>query len=282
MSPRRLRTRPLLRSSVATAEAVRWGLLPRGRSRGNGSLVYLEVIVAIAIACFLAAAIWAAPPRSSLHLSVDKDKLGCNYAPTTTTSSSSSSPSISIQYDSKRRVGRVELGEEGTNPSRASYSSPPLISDVNRRLRGGEISSTEKEMPSLARVITNTDLNFIFVGGKGGVGKTTISSSLAIQRAQMCAELGKGDVLLISTDPAHSLSDAFKINFTGDPTKVPGVKGLWMVEKEMGSWQDLVSKAGMDEFMGEFNKLQSWLTSLPGIDEATALASALERIRSKE
>jgi len=55
-----------------------------------------------------------------------------------------------------------------------------------------------------------------------------------------------------------------------------------MVEKEMGSWQDLVSKAGMDEFMGEFNKLQSWLTSLPGIDEATALASALERIRSKE
>lgn len=45
----------------------------------------------------------------------------------------------------------------------------------------------------------------LFVGGKGGVGKTTTAAALAM----MAAEGGK-KCLVVSTDPAHSLSDIFE------------------------------------------------------------------------
>eukprot|EP00549_Striatella_unipunctata_P011191 CAMPEP_0118690000 /NCGR_PEP_ID=MMETSP0800-20121206/9817_1 /TAXON_ID=210618 ORGANISM="Striatella unipunctata, Strain CCMP2910" /NCGR_SAMPLE_ID=MMETSP0800 /ASSEMBLY_ACC=CAM_ASM_000638 /LENGTH=427 /DNA_ID=CAMNT_0006587491 /DNA_START=71 /DNA_END=1354 /DNA_ORIENTATION=+ len=54
------------------------------------------------------------------------------------------------------------------------------------------------------------DSRFVICGGKGGVGKTTTSSSLAVA---MAAEGHK--VALVSTDPAHSLGDAFDMDFSG-------------------------------------------------------------------
>ncbi|MGM0525530.1 MAG: ArsA family ATPase [Pseudomonadota bacterium] len=48
------------------------------------------------------------------------------------------------------------------------------------------------------------DRKILLVGGKGGVGKTTVSSALSL----LAARAGKR-VLIVSTDPAHSLADAF-------------------------------------------------------------------------
>ena len=66
---------------------------------------------------------------------------------------------------------------------------------------------------------------FVFFGGKGGVGKTTMSSAYGLK----CARAGL-ETLVVSTDPAHSTADVFDQEFSDDPRSVEGVENLSVME----------------------------------------------------
>ena len=66
---------------------------------------------------------------------------------------------------------------------------------------------------------------FHFFGGKGGVGKTTLSAAYAARRA------ASGErVLVVSTDPAHSLGDVLEARLTGEPRRLKAKDALWAAE----------------------------------------------------
>ena len=126
---------------------------------------------------------------------------------------------------------------------------------------------------------------FIFVGGKGGVGKTSISSATALWLAKQ----GK-KTLIVSTDPAHSLSDSLETTIGHYPVEI--CENLYAVEidpdKAMEEKQKALesqkSIASADQLMGlDFLGEQMDLASAsPGADEAAAFEVFLSVMTSNE
>jgi arsenite-transporting ATPase len=110
----------------------------------------------------------------------------------------------------------------------------------------------------------------ILYTGKGGVGKTSVAAATA----RRCAAAGMRTVVL-STDPAHSLSDSLETELSGDPT--PCGKNLWgqevQAQQEMERhWEavqdwlgELLAQRGVDHISAEE------LTVPPGMDELFSL-----------
>ncbi len=110
----------------------------------------------------------------------------------------------------------------------------------------------------------------ILYTGKGGVGKTSVAAATA----RRCAAAGLRTVVL-STDPAHSLSDSFEQELGSKPTEIG--PSLWgqevQAQTEMESnWEavsgwlgDLLADRGVDRISAEE------LTVPPGMDELFSL-----------
>jgi arsenite/tail-anchored protein-transporting ATPase len=127
-------------------------------------------------------------------------------------------------------------------------------------------TDTKVSQQTLTGLLEASSLRWIFVGGKGGVGKTTCSCSLAVQLASV-----RESVLIISTDPAHNLSDAFRQKFSREPTRVDGFSNLYALEIDP-------APEAVDESDTTF--LTDIAGSIPGIDEAMSFAEVLKQVQS--
>lgn len=137
--------------------------------------------------------------------------------------------------------------------------------------------------PTLESIVKQDTLKWIFVGGKGGVGKTTTSSSIAVQLA---LNYPNHQFLLISTDPAHNLSDAFCQKFNKNATPVEGLNNLSCMEIDPeAAMSDLQQQAVQynNDPNDPLKSMMSDLTgSIPGIDEALSFMEVLKHIKSQK
>ena len=69
--------------------------------------------------------------------------------------------------------------------------------------------------------LLSSPTRYVFFTGKGGVGKTSLSTATAIQLAD-----GGARVLLVSTDAASNLDEMLDVSLSNSATPVPGVPGL--------------------------------------------------------
>lgn len=126
------------------------------------------------------------------------------------------------------------------------------------------------------------DTRYIFFSGKGGVGKTSVAAATALHLSKK----GK-KVLIISTDPAHSLADSFDQKIGGDVVKLG--KNLYAVEidpkKSLQEYKDMVSpqleKMGALKGLG-LEDTMDMAAMTPGVDEIASFDRFLRYMHSKE
>ncbi len=132
-------------------------------------------------------------------------------------------------------------------------------------------------------LLGNTARKYIIVGGKGGVGKTSMSAAVATSFADRGQK-----TLIVSTDPAHSLSDAFGQSVGGgDPVPVLGIENLYAQEVDPESMKRTFKMMNQNGAAGQMAGLEDMglddLNSLfetlpPGFDEAVALVEIIKYI----
>jgi len=170
-----------------------------------------------------------------------------------------------------------------TGPTEGDHEGPQPV----------EVTATKTDLPA------GVDApEYVLYGGKGGVGKTTMAAATALSSAA-----GGASTLVVSTDPAHSLSDTLETAIPPTPTRIRDEIPLWAAEidpdeamgegmfgtdeeplggmgemgDQMGPMGDMLGGGGEDQDgMGGLAGMMGMGGSMPGADEAVAMRQLLE------
>ncbi|KZV47212.1 hypothetical protein F511_05263 [Dorcoceras hygrometricum] len=151
------------------------------------------------------------------------------------------------------------------------------------------VTTALEEVTGFDEMSSGMQRKYYMLGGKGGVGKTSCAASLAVKFAN------RGHpTIVVSTDPAHSLSDSFDQDLTGGGlVQVQGMESsLYALEVNPermreeyqsashgeGSVKHFMDSMGLGALaaqLGELKLGELLDTPPPGFDEAFAIAKAL-------
>jgi arsenite-transporting ATPase len=134
----------------------------------------------------------------------------------------------------------------------------------------------------------NPDLRFILFGGKGGTGKTTCAAATALHFARLRPER---TVLLVSTDPAHSLSDSLACPVGGAIVAVAGLGNCFALaldtaalladfNRRNGAVMQLIYSRGT--YFDQEDIAGFFALSMPGMDEVMAIVKIMDLMRASD
>jgi arsenite-transporting ATPase len=123
----------------------------------------------------------------------------------------------------------------------------------------------------------------VFFGGKGGVGKTTCASAMAL-----AASRAGRRVLLVSTDPAHSTSDLFERPIGPEPVELlPNLSGLeidggFESRRYVSKVKDHIKGLFGPHILKEASRQIDLAASMPGAEEVALFDRMGELIRGED
>ncbi|MCG2815604.1 MAG: ArsA family ATPase [Candidatus Aminicenantes bacterium] len=182
--------------------------------------------------------------------------------------------------ESLRRFARFFAG--GAHPAAVEDCARPAPTAVS-------------EVPRCGSTLLLPTARLVLIGGKGGVGKSSVAAATALELASRFPEK---KVLIFSTDPAHSLSDSFGRKIGTEITPIEGIPNLYA--QEIDAPKLLVDftrryREAIDEIFNSFlgggevkvefdQEVMERLLDLspPGIDEVMALIEVMELMEGRE
>ncbi|KAF9597676.1 hypothetical protein IFM89_020761 [Coptis chinensis] len=180
-----------------------------------------------------------------------------------------------------------------------SFFSLPCTKKPHRNtFQVRSVAAPAEAVAGFDEMVSGTQRKYYMLGGKGGVGKTSCAASLAVKFAN-----NGHPTIVVSTDPAHSLSDSFAQNLTGGmlvPVEGPDSQ-LFALEinpekarEEFRSASQSNGGTGVKDFMdsmglgmlvdqlGELKLGELLDTPPPGLDEALAISKVMQFVESPE